>query len=162
MNTSVKMSHLIVHPDTGTIDRVMPNGVVRVNVGSDHGKGYLHLKVNGVLKKAHRVIWEHVNGVIPTGYEVDHVNGVRSDNRIVNLRLVTHKQNMENRHRARVDNISGEKGVQWKERDGKFQAVIGHNGKRVSLGYYLNVNDAVSAYVEASKKFHTHNPSSQK
>lgn len=157
-----KFSRLIVNLDTGTIDRVMPNGSIRRNVGSDHGTGYLQLRVDGVLRKMHRFIWEHANGPIPKGYEVDHINGVRSDNRIVNLRLVTHKQNMENRHRARTDNISGEKGVQWKERDGKFQAIIGHQGKKISLGYFLTVDEARIAYVEAAKKFHTHNPSSKK
>ena len=42
----------------------------------------------------HRVIWEHVNGPIPQGMQVNHLNGVRSDNSIFNLELVTPKENI--------------------------------------------------------------------
>ena len=154
-----RKNQLRFNPNEGTIDRILINGTIRLNVGSYKGRGYMHLKIDGVNKASHIAMWEHVNGSIPSGYEIDHINGNRSDNRITNLRLVTHKENMENRHKPRVDNISGLKGVQWKERDKKFHAVIGHNGKKISLGYHLTAEKAHAAYIEAAGKFHTHNPS---
>lgn len=157
-----RKNELRFNPDKGTIDRIMVNGTVRLNVGSHKGFGYMHLKVNGVNKTSHRAMWEHVNGPVPDGYEIDHINGIRNDNRIVNLRLVSHKENMENRQRPRADNVSGMKGAQWKERDKKFHSVIGHNGRKISLGYYISAEDAHDAYTKAAAHFHTHNPSSKK
>ena len=46
--------------------------------------------------KIHRAIWETFVGPIPEGYEIDHINGNRSDNRLCNLRCVSHKENMNN------------------------------------------------------------------
>lgn len=44
----------------------------------------------------HRVIWFYFNGEIPEGYEIDHINGIKNDNRLENLRCVTHTENMNN------------------------------------------------------------------
>ncbi len=58
--------------------------------------GYLQVAINEKNKSVHRLVWEAFNGVIPEGYEIDHINGDRKDNRLCNLRLVTHKQNCNN------------------------------------------------------------------
>jgi hypothetical protein len=84
-------AELIIHPETGQIDKISRS------VGTNGGKGYIHLRVGKTFKLAHRLIWEHVNGPIPKGMSIDHINGVRSDNRIVNLRLVTHQENIRYR-----------------------------------------------------------------
>ena len=74
----------------------------KVKVGQEAGKkankGYIELKCNGKDFKAHRIIWEMFNGKIPEGLQIDHINGVRDDNRIENLQLVTHKQNCQRRN----------------------------------------------------------------
>ena len=44
----------------------------------------------------HRLVWEAFNSPIPDGYEIDHINTIRYDNRLVNLRLVTSKENSNN------------------------------------------------------------------
>lgn len=64
----------------------------------------------------HNWIWEFYNGPIPIGYEVDHINGIPTDCRLLNMRLVTHKVNCRNRQK-RNDNTSGTTGVyhQWKK-----------------------------------------------
>ena len=56
------------------------------------------LKKDGYRKtlKVHRLVWEAFNGEIKEGLEVDHINAVRTDNRLENLRLVTHKDNLNN------------------------------------------------------------------
>ena len=61
-------------------------------IGSVNKNGYA--VISSVL--VHRLIWETFNGEIPEGYEIDHINTIRNDNRLENLRLVTHKENSNN------------------------------------------------------------------
>jgi len=78
--------------------------------------GYIRIQRHGVNVLLHNWIWEFYNGPIPVGYEVDHINGIPTDCRLVNMRLVPHKINCRNR-RKRKDNSSGITGVyrQWKK-----------------------------------------------
>lgn len=57
--------------------------------------GYLIVN-RGKRLYSHRLIWETLKGPIPNGYEIDHINTVRDDNRLENLRCVTKSQNMLN------------------------------------------------------------------
>lgn len=84
-------SELIIDPETGNIDKITRN------VGTVGAKGYVHLRIGQSFVYAHRLIWEHVNGPIPAGLSIDHINGDRADNRISNLRLVTHQENIRYR-----------------------------------------------------------------
>jgi hypothetical protein len=84
-------SELIIDPQTGNIDKITRN------VGSLSSKGYVHLRVGDSFFYAHRLIWEYVHGPIPVGMSIDHINGNRADNRISNLRLVTHQENIRYR-----------------------------------------------------------------
>lgn len=59
-------------------------------------KGYINIKTKLGLKTAHRIIWETFVGEIPEGYEIDHINTNKTDNRLENLQIVTHKENMNN------------------------------------------------------------------
>ena len=63
---------------------------------SDNGCGYLRVRTKLGLKMVHRIIWETFNGEIPDGYEIDHINTIKTDNRLDNLRLVTPKENKNN------------------------------------------------------------------
>jgi hypothetical protein len=138
----------VVNPENGTVDKVYKN------IGSRTGVGYRHTRINGTHKLIHRVIWEHVNGPIPKGMHIDHINGVKDDNRISNLRLVTPMQNAQNRPTT--------KGVSWCKRTNKWLAQIGHDNKRINLGRFEFLADAEAAYAEAAAKYHTHNPKSAK
>lgn len=72
--------------------------------------GYWAIFLNGKLETAHRLIYEHFNGEIPDGMNIDHINGNRKDNRIENLRLADYKTNARNR-KKRFDSQTGVTGV---------------------------------------------------
>lgn len=85
-----------------------------VSIGKQIGRvttnGYVRVTYRGRNYGVHRLVWEFHNGEIPEGYEVDHLNGVRTDNRIENLRLATRSQNSMN-HRMHSHNSTGTKGL---------------------------------------------------
>jgi hypothetical protein len=151
-------SVLVVNPEIGTIDRIMPSGKVRLNIGTI-SRGYKKANFLGKVLPVQRVIWEYVHGEVPKGMLVDHINGDRSDNRIANLRLVTNAQNIQNQHKPRKDNkSSGVKGVTLFKPTNKWQVRIRSQGKNHYLGQYDNLDDAAMAYAVGAAKYHTHNP----
>ncbi|QGH77238.1 homing endonuclease [Escherichia phage BEK1-1] len=84
-------------------------------------RGYVRTKLFSKMTFAHRVIWEMHNGEVPKGMEIDHINGVKHDNRIENLRCVDRWVNCKNAA-MRKDNTSGVTGVYFInkiKRDGK-------------------------------------------
>ena len=125
--------------------------------GRDAGKpvtckrddGYVMFNTGGRTYRAHRVIWEMHNGPIPDGFEIDHINGDRADNRLCNLRVATRSQNSCNIG-IRINNTSGHTGVSWSKRAGKWEAWIKANGRRVGLGHYKDIAEAVAARQRAS------------
>ncbi len=72
--------------------------------------GYIRISRNNVIVLMHRWIWEQMEGPIPDGHEIDHINGIRTDNRRVNLRCVPQAVNKRNA-KIRIDNTSGVLGV---------------------------------------------------
>lgn len=58
--------------------------------------GYDYVSIGGKAKLLHRLMWESFNGEIPDGMEIDHINTIRTDNRLDNLRLATPKENRNN------------------------------------------------------------------
>lgn len=123
-----------------------------VSAGSINDQGYVTIKIGGTTIRGHRLAWWFVYGALPDGI-LDHINGVRSDNRIANLRIVTASQNRMNAA-PRCDNKSGIKGVHWVKREGEWAAQIHVDGKRKTLGYFVDIEDAKTAYLEESKKHH--------
>lgn len=75
---------------------------------SKNKNGYFQVHTKIGLKKVHRVIYETFVGEIPEGYEIDHINTNKTDNRLENLQIVTHKENMNNpltrKHTSEVKN----------------------------------------------------------
>lgn len=115
-----------------------------------HGKsGYMVVRRNGKNVMHHRVVWEEAYGPIPYGKEIDHINGIRHDNRLDNLRLVTRSQNQFNR--ANV------KGFSWHKRKKKWEAQIKHHGKKIFLGYHSDLIDARAAYLRKYKEINGEN-----
>jgi len=108
-----------------------------------NNKGY---KTGGIFRKpykAHRVIWAMATGAWPES-QIDHINGIRDDNRIENLRDVTNQENSRNR-KLRNDNTSGHIGVSWDKQENKWRAFIHVNGKKKHLGFFIDKADAIAA-----------------
>ena len=91
--------------------------------------GYICITVNRKFHKAHRLAWLYVHGEWPNG-EIDHVNQIRSDNRIKNLRVVSRSENQRNQ-KIFTNNTSGINGVCWHKASGKWCVQI--SGKYLGL-----------------------------
>lgn len=115
-----------------------------------HKLGYIY----GIRFGAHRVAWAIHYGKWPDG-EIDHINGDTSDNRICNLRDVSHHENMMNK-RTTKRNKSGINGVSWIKDRKKWYASIRYNGKTISLGKYDDKFEAARARKAAELKLGFH------
>ena len=121
--------------------------------GSTHPHGYIVVQVDGYPYKAHRLAWLYTRGTWPTG-EIDHINGVRADNRIANLRDVSGAVNQQNQRTARRGSSSGLLGVTWHKAAGKWAAQIAHERRKVHLGVFDTAEAAHAAYVAAKRELH--------
>jgi hypothetical protein len=102
-----------------------------------------------------RLAWLHVHGRWPNGV-IDHINGMVDDNRIANLRDVTHAQNLQNIKRHRPCNESGFLGVTTsKNPNGGFAATIECNKQRHYLGFFKTPEEAHAAYLKAKRELHS-------
>ena len=129
----------------------------KVRKGSKAGyinkKGYVEIRFNYRSYQAHRIAWYIHTGVDPHTYQIDHINNIRMDNRIVNLRLATPAQNACNSKKS-LHKTSRYKGVTWYKRKGKWQAQIRTQGKNIHLGYYTDEYKAYMVYKAAAIKYH--------
>lgn len=117
--------------------------------------GYLYVKVHGRLYLVHRVVMLMCYGFYGEGLEVDHINHVRNDNRLVNLRFVTHGGNMRNKS-VNSKNTSGVTGVYFLKDRKKYRARIVVDGETISLGSYDTLEEAAAARREAELKYGFH------
>lgn len=118
----------------------------------EKSNGYKRFTLNGKKYYYHRFIWELHFGNIPEGFEIDHINRDRLDNKIENLRLVSHQDNNKNKG-LNTNNKSGFKGVCWDKRSQKWYSYIMIDGKHKYLGLFENIQDANSARLEANKLY---------
>jgi hypothetical protein len=123
-------------------------------LNSTSTKGYLSGSIFNKPYKAHRVAWVLSTGLWPNE-QIDHINGIKTDNRIGNLRPVSNAENCKNK-RIFKSNTSGVCGVSWFKRARKWHARIEVNGKTINLGYYDNLEDAarVRKQAELENGFH--------
>lgn len=104
--------------------------------------------INNKTIKLHRYILNETNPSI----EIDHINGNTLDNRKNNLRLCKHINNMKNQ-KLNKNNTSGYKGVYYNKTTNKWWAEIHYNNKKIWLGSYIELNDAIKARKEAETKY---------
>lgn len=112
--------------------------------------GYLNLFIDGKIYRAHRIVWKLVHGTEPL--ILDHINRIRSDNRIKNLREVNSSFNVKNTYLERYSNQEGFKGInKWGNR---FRARISVGDERIHLGMFPSKEEAHQAYLLAEQKYY--------
>jgi len=131
----------------------------RAPKGSVAGKnsknfGYKSLGIGSATYRTHHVVWLYHTGCWPTG-EIDHINGVRDDNRIENLREVSRTVNAQNLKGPHKNNKSGYLGVSARKQG--WIAQIRHNGKKLYLGSFQTAPEAFETYLSAKRCLHLGN-----
>lgn len=144
-------------PETGIFlwrQKLSPTTKLGKPVGSSTSRGnHLQASIDGKKYLLHRLVFLYMTGSFPV-LDVDHKNGIGTDNRFENLRLATKAQNSQNR-RARRGSKVGLLGVKHVVRDGKqFKAVISIGEKRKHIGFYETALEAHRAYLIAKSKLH--------
>ena len=145
--------NFLYDPMTGIFTRLTAynnrNKVGEICGHSSHG--YILFTINYKLYQAHRLAWLYMYGYLPS--QIDHINGVRSDNRIINLRPASTSENAMNTG-IRIDNKSGFKGVSWDKNKNKWQVKISFQGKQKHLGRFDTKEEASQKYQEFAIKSH--------
>lgn len=138
-------------PETGVLTRARTARRWKAGQRCGHlGKsGYVYVWADGRLFRAHRVAFAIYYGAWPSA-DIDHINCVKSDNRIENLRAATRQQNVANQ-RLRSTNRSGCKGVYWSKARGEWRAQITVNGHTKALGAYATFDEARAVYCRAAE-----------
>lgn len=109
--------------------------------------GYIVTNKNNKLIKIHRIIMD-----FPDDMDVDHIYHINHDNRKEFLRITTHSQNMMNQ-KIRKNNTSGVTGVTWNKKLNKWAARIVVNYKNIHLGYFNNIEEAITIRKKAELKY---------
>ena len=140
-------------PESGLFTRIKRTGTAFSAgqiAGSVNDKGYLCIKIDGKSYKAHKLAIMYVTGEYPK--EVDHRNGVRSDNSYKNLRTATSEQNSYNR-KIRSDSVTGCRNV-IKQTNGRYNVKVQVKGVRISFGSYEDIELADLVARSAREKYH--------
>jgi len=122
-------------------------------VGSYDKDGYLQIKFKRKAYRAHRLAWMYVYGKFPDS-QLDHIDGVRDNNAISNLREVTFSENSQNQRNSHSDSTYGMLGIDYNKSKKRFRARIMIQGKRITLGGFSTAEQAFEAYLEAKQKYH--------
>lgn len=154
MNAELAKKLWLYDPDTGSIYwRVLARKGRRVgqSAGVINNSGYRMLTYEGKKYKASRVVWLMMTGAWPSK-NIDHKNGVRHDDRWMNLREADQSENLANT-RVRSNNTTGIKGVS-PTKDGRFLVGICFRGRRKNLGVFASFEEAVQIRKAAERDWH--------
>ena len=119
--------------------------------GTKTSDGYFETWIKGKRYGNHRLIFMMFHGYFPL--QVDHIDGVRTNNFIENLRAASQEQNQQNA-KIRKDNVSGVKGVHWYKKYNKWNAMCQTNKKRQNLGYFDTIEEAEKAVKSYREQHH--------
>jgi len=149
-----KLSHKKVielfeyNSDTGVLTNRINRGPCAKSgqkAGCQQKDGYLRVALGGCGYQVHRLVWFYMFKKWPVD-QIDHINRIKNDNRICNLREATASINMLNRPQE-AKRRSGIEGILWKERDKSW--AISYNGK--NLGHALTIKEGIQFQKEESE-----------
>lgn len=142
----------VYESDIGLLFWRVNRGTAKIGAqaGTKNGNGYKQVKIFGKIYFCHRLAWLHFYGKWPIK-DIDHINRIKTDNRIVNLREVTHSENMRNRGLLKT-NKSGYQGVLWSKLMNRWRACICVNNKIKHIGFYETAEEAALAYAKECEK----------
>jgi hypothetical protein len=153
MLTQQRLKELVHYdPDTGIFIWLSDkfNGIKAGDIaGGPNSEGYWRIYLDGMRLMAHRLAWLYVTGSWPTA-QIDHINGIKGDNRLSNLREATNSQNHANRGRP-VSNTSGLKGIDFLR--GKWRARVRFQRAMIHIGMFNTCEEACAAYGAAVVKY---------
>ena len=154
MDQAELKSHLEYDADAGAFRRIRSGRGYKLAgpVGRLDKSGHRYIGIGKKNYAAHRLAWLWIHGSWPRD-EIDHINGNRDDNRIVNLREATRSLNAQNVRRARLDSVSKLLGA-YKQRHGGFVSSILVEGHRRHLGSFRTAEAAHAAYIAAKRELH--------
>ena len=146
--------YFLYDPQSGIVTWKVNHNHMRAGdrAGTKKRDGYRYISVSGTRMLEHRMAWFIVYGEWPYP-SIDHINMIKSDNRLCNLRIATVGENNQNRQKQ-SNNTSGYKGVSLNKKTKKYQARIMYNKIGVSLGNYDSAEEAAEAYQTAAKELH--------
>ena len=152
------MSLFTYNSETGYLNRKNTSGgrLAGERVGYVELNGYRRLRIKGRQYAEHRIIWLLTFGNLPN-VQIDHINRVRNDNRIINLRLANASQNQQN-IRIKRNNTTGICGVSYHKQAKKFTSSIVVDGKQIFLGLFKDIECAALARKDAESTYFTHSP----
>ncbi len=146
---------LSYNPESGEL-RWKVKRTPKTNVGDEAGwvskEGYTYVMINYTHYAAHRIAWALHYGEDPYPHIVDHKEGVENGNAVSNLRIATDSENALNR-RKQSNNTSGHRGVWYEKSRRKWRALLIVRGKRIFLGRYETVEEAIAARLKAEEEY---------
>lgn len=123
------------------------------SIAGSVSNGYRRVQLDGVSTMAHRICWALWHSEWPKGL-IDHIDGNRSNNRILNLREGSYAMNRENQRKPRADSASGVLGACWHKSTKKWKASIQVNGKHIHIGLFASAEAAGAAYLAKKREIH--------
>lgn len=163
--TTERLKYLLHYdPETGIFtwlmkpaprsNRIKPGYIA----GCKNDAGYILINIDGYSYRAHRLAWFYVHGVWPE-QKIDHINNIKNDNRMVNLREASNSENGWNVGMPST-NTSGIKGVCWDKKNNKWIAQCWVSGKLYKIGRFASIDAAAIAVSQFRERnhgeFHNH------
>lgn len=144
-------------PDTGIFTRLIrvSNAVAGSIAGSRTSAGYLSIWVDGKPYLAHRMAFLYMTGRWPIS-QIDHRDGIRTNNKWGNLREATAVENATNRRNPRTHTSSGLLGAKLVKSTGRWRADITIDGKYTYLGTFATSEEAQAVFLATKRKLHSH------
>ena len=152
------MSLFTYNPENGYLNRKTTTGGCSIGerVGYIELNGYRRTRIKGRQYAEHRIIWLLIYGNLPN-CQIDHINRLKNDNRVINLRLANASQNQQNIP-IKGNNTTGVCGVSYHKQAKKFTSRIVVDGKQIFLGLFKDIECAALARKDAEYTYFTHSP----